>query len=151
MSSTRWDPLRDISGFRDAMNNLFEEGLLFPRSGVTAMAGSIPLDVRETVDRYIVTAPLPGVQPGDVDISVLGSNVRISGEIKDHDDVIGPDEECRWLLRERRFGHFERSISLPMSVDSQAATASFDTGVLTIQLPKIDQTRPKTIPIKVGE
>src|SRR5690348_18482299 len=103
MSSTRWDPLRDISGFRDAMNNLFDEGLLFPRSGATAMAGSIPLDVRETVDRYIITAPLPGVQPGDVDISVLGSNVRISGEIKDHDDLIEPDEDCRWLLRERRF------------------------------------------------
>lgn len=151
MSSTRWDPLRDISSFRDAMNNLFEEGLLVPRSGATAMAGSIPLDVRETVDRYIITAPLPGVQPTDVDISVLGSNVRISGEIKDHDDLVAPDEECHWLLRERRFGRFERSISLPTSVDSQAATASFDTGVLTIQLPKVDQTRPKTIPIKVGE
>jgi HSP20 family protein len=151
MSSTRWDPLRDISGFRDAMNNLFDEGLLLPRSGSTAMAGTIPLDVRETVDRYIITAPLPGVEPSDVDITVLGSNVRISGEIRAQDDAIEPDEECHWLLRERRFGHFERSISLPTSVDSQAATASFDTGVLTIQLPKVDQARPKSIPIKVGE
>ncbi|HVX28896.1 MAG TPA: Hsp20/alpha crystallin family protein [Nitrolancea sp.] len=151
MSSTRWDPLRDISGFRDAMNNLFDEGLLFPRTGATAMAGSIPLDVRETIDRYIITVALPGVKPGDVDISVLGSNVRISGEIKDHDDAIEPDEECRWLLRERRFGRFERSISLPTSVDSQAASASFDAGVLMIQLPKVEQARPKTIPIKVGE
>jgi HSP20 family protein len=151
MSSTRWDPLRDISSFRDAMNNLFDEGLLSPRSGSTAMAGSIPLDVRETVDRYIITAPLPGVQPSDVDITVLGSNVRISGEIRAQDDAVEPAEECHWLLRERRFGRFERSISLPTSVDSQAANASFNTGVLTIQLPKIDQARPKTIPIKVGE
>lgn len=151
MSSTRWDPLRDISSFRDAMNNLFDEGLLFPRSGATATAGSIPLDVRETVEQYIITAPLPGVVPGDVDISVLGSNVRISGEIKAHDASHGPEEECHWLLRERRYGRFERSISLPTSVDSQAATASFDAGVLTIHLPKIEQARPKTIPIKVGE
>jgi HSP20 family protein len=151
MSSTRWDPLRDISSFRDAMNNLFEEGMLIPRTGVTAMAGSIPLDVRETVDRYIITAPLPGVEPSDVDISVLGSNIRISGEIKDHDVSTEQSEESHWLLRERRFGHFERSISLPTSVNSQLATASFDKGVLTIQLPKMDQARPKSIPIKGAE
>jgi HSP20 family protein len=151
MSSTRWDPLRDISGFRDAMNNLFEEGMLFPRTGVTAMAGSIPLDVRETAGHYIITAPLPGVEPGDVDISVLGGNIRISGEMKDHDVSTEQAEESQWLLRERRFGHFERSISLPTSVNSQMAVATFNAGVLTIQLPKMDKSRPKTIPIKGAE
>ncbi|HVB64670.1 MAG TPA: Hsp20/alpha crystallin family protein [Nitrolancea sp.] len=151
MSSTRWDPLRDISSFRDAMNNLFEEGMLIPRTGVTAMAGSIPLDVRETADHYIITAPLPGVEPSDVDISVLGRNIRISGEIKDHDVSAEQSEESHWLLRERRFGHFERAISLPTSVNSQLATAGFDQGILTVLLPKMDQARPKTIPIKGTE
>ena len=149
MSSTRWDPLRDVSGFRDAMNNLFEEGMLFPRSGATAMAGSIPIDIRETADRYIIYVPLPGVEPSDVDISVLGSNVRISGEMKDR-ETSADVEEGQWLLRERRFGRFDRSISLPMSVNSQEASASFVAGVLTIQLPKMESSRPKTIPIKGG-
>jgi len=131
------------------MNNLFEEGMLFPRSGATAMAGSIPIDIRETADRYIIYVPLPGVEPSDVDISVLGSNVRISGEMKDR-ETSADVEEGQWLLRERRFGRFDRSISLPMSVNSQEASASFVAGVLTIQLPKMESSRPKTIPIKGG-
>ncbi len=152
MSSTRWDPLRDISGFREAMNNLFEEGMLLPRGGM-ATPGSIPLDVRETRDRYIITAPLPGVTVNDVDISVLGSNVRISGEIKDRDAHAEqePAHESRWLLRERRFGRFERSVTLPTSVDSQHAAAEFKDGVLTIELPKVDEAQPKTIRIRTAE
>jgi HSP20 family protein len=152
MSSTRWDPLRDISGFRDAMNNLFEEGLLVPR-GAMATPGSIPLDVRETRDRYIITAPIPGVSVTDVDISVLGSNIRISGEIKDRDAQTEQESgaESRWLLRERRFGRFDRSITLPTSVDSQQAAAEFKDGVLTIELPKVDEARPKTIQIKTAD
>lgn len=148
MSSTRWDPIRDISGFREAMDHLFEEGMLLPRTGATARVGSIPLDVRETVDRYIITVPLPGVEASDVDISVLGSNVRISGEMKDRDASSESGQESHWLLRERRFGRFDRSISLPTSVNSQLAGASFEAGILTIQLPKVDQARPKSIPIK---
>lgn len=149
--SSRWDPLRDISGFREAMNNLFEEGMLVPRGG-SAAVGSVPLDVCETRDRYIITAPLPGVAPDDVDISVLGSNVRISGEIKDRDtrSEHESDQERRWLLRERRFGRFERSVTLPTSVDSQLATAEFDAGVLTVELPKVDEARPKTIRIRTA-
>ncbi len=149
--SSRWDPLRDISGFREAMNNLFDEGMLVPRGGMASF-GSIPVDVRETRDRYIITAPLPGIAPDDVDISVLGSSVRISGEIKDHDSPGQHDsnDESRWLLRERRFGRFERSITLPTSVDSQQATAEFDAGVLTIELPKVDQARPKSIQIRTA-
>lgn len=152
--SSRWDPLRDISGFREAMNNLFEEGMLVPRGSSMASVGSIPVDVRETRDRYIITAPLPGVSPNDVDISVLGSNIRISGEIKDHDARAEHEsgEESRWLLRERRYGRFERSITLPTSVNSQQATAEFDAGVLTVELPKVDEARPKTIQIRtVGQ
>ncbi|MGA7670878.1 MAG: Hsp20/alpha crystallin family protein [Nitrolancea sp.] len=147
--SSRWDPLRDISGFRDAMNNLFDEGMLVPRGSMSA-TGSIPLDVRETRDRYFITAPLPGVSPTDVDISVLGSSVRISGEIKDRDGQQEQESngDCRWLLRERRFGRFERSITLPTSVNSQHASAEFDAGVLTIELPKVEEAQPKTIQIK---
>ncbi len=135
------------------MNNLFDEGMLVPRGGMATL-GSIPVDVRETPDRYIITAPLPGVAPDDVDISVLGSNIRISGVIKDRDDETEQEsgEECRWLLRERRFGRFERSITLPTSVNTPQATAEFDAGVLTVQLPKIDEARPKSIQIKtVGQ
>ncbi len=131
------------------MNNLFDEGMLVPR-GSMSNVGSIPLDVRETRDRYIITAPLPGVSPTDVDISVLGSHVRISGEIKDRDGQQEQEssEDCRWLLRERRFGRFDRSITLPTSVNSQHASAEFDAGVLTIELPKVEETQPKTIQIK---
>jgi HSP20 family protein len=132
------------------MNNLFDEGMLLPRGGM-APVGSIPVDVRETRDRYIITAPLPGVTSDEIDISVLGSTIRISGEIKDRDSYAeDSNEDCRWLLRERRFGRFERSITLPTSVNSQHAAAEFDAGVLTIELPKVDEARPKSIQIKTA-
>jgi HSP20 family protein len=148
MSTTRWDPWGDIVSLREAMNNLLEESFVRPRTGLPGpgMASSLALDVKETPDQFVITASVPGVPQNDIDISVLGDTLRIRGERKEETEESG--EGGRWLLRERRFGAFERTVSLPSVVNAEQASASFKDGVLTITLPKAEIAKPKSIPVK---
>ena len=148
MSITRWDPWGDIVSLREAMNNLLEESFVRPAPGTAGpgMASSLALDVKETPDSFLVTASVPGVPPSDIDITVLGDTLRIRGQRKE--DIEETGEGNRWLLRERRFGAFERTVSLPSVVKSEEAAADFKDGVLTIALPKADVAKPRSIPVK---
>lgn len=147
MSMTRWDPWGDIVSLREAMNNLLEESFVRPPQGGgrPGMASSLALDVKESPDDYTVTASVPGVSPNDIDITILGDTLRIRGERKEAHEEKG--EGGRWLLRERRFGTFERTVSLPTTVKADQANADFKDGVLTITLPKADVARPRNIPV----
>ena len=113
MSITRGDPWGDIVSLREAMNNLLEESVVRPRQGVAGpgMASSLALDVKETPDQFTVTASVPGVPAADIDITVLGDTLRLRGQRTEDTEESG--EGGRWLLRERRFGAFERTVSLP--------------------------------------
>lgn len=148
MSISRWDPWGEIVSLREAMNNLLEESFVRPRQGapLPGMASSLALDVKETADNFVVTASVPGVPSSDIDITVLGDTLRIEGHRREEIDKEG--EGGRWLLRERRFGAFERTVALPAAVDSERAQADFKDGVLTITLPKAEVAKPKSIPVK---
>lgn len=145
MATNRWDPWRDLATLRDAMHTILEDGLTRPRPGFIVTTADVPVDVKETEDAYVVLAALPGVEPADVEISVLGDTLRISGEFKDREP-----EDTRWLMRERRFGSFTRTIGLPTAVNSERASAQFSNGILSIQLPKVDAARPRTIPVRMA-
>jgi HSP20 family protein len=147
MSITRWDPWGDIVSLREAMNNLLEESFVRSRHGMSrpGMASSLALDVKEMPDQFTVTASVPGVPLSDIDISVLGDTLRIRGHRQEATEERG--EGGRWLLRERRYGAFERTVSLPTTVDAERAAADFTDGVLTITLPKAEIAKPKTIAV----
>jgi HSP20 family protein len=144
MSIQRWDPMREIVTLREAMNNLLEESFVRPRAGMAAMTGGMPLDLRESDDAYIVETVLPGAKAENVEISVLGDTLRISAEVRDE----GEREGEKWLIRERRFGRFERAITLPSNVKADEASADFDNGVLTVTLPKAEAARPRSIQVR---
>ncbi len=144
MSIQRWDPLRDIVTLREAMNNLLEESFVRPRAGMVAMTGGMAIDLRESDQAYIVETIVAGAKPEDVEISVLGDTLRIAVEVRDEGDHHGE----KWLLRERRFGRFERSLTLPAQVKADEATADFKDGILTISLPKAEAARPRSIPVR---
>jgi HSP20 family protein len=154
MGSTRWDPWGDIVTLREAMNNLLEESFVSRgRPGETpapAAQGAVglALDVKELGEAFEVTASVPGVSPDNVEITVLGDRLRIRGERKE--ELEQGAESGRWVLRERRFGAFERTVNLPAAVKPDAAAAEFKDGVLTIRLPKADEARPRTIPVRSG-
>lgn len=161
MSITRWDPFREMMSLREAMQNLFEDSVVAPRSFGQGMAGNLALDVRETPDTFVVTTALPGVKPEDVDISVLGDTVRIQGELKEtqpqadgqgnQNGQNGQSEQrSRWIARERRYGAFQRVFTLPSAVKAEEAQAAFEHGVLTLTLPKVEEAKPRAIKIKTA-
>jgi HSP20 family protein len=136
---------------RDAMDRLLAESVVRPRGGGSeggGMASPLPVDVREQGDDFIVTAPIPGVKPENVDISVLGDMLRIHGER--HDEHQEGGEGKRWLLREQRYGSFERTVRLPSAVRADKANAEFNDGILTITLPKTEEAKERRIPVQGG-
>ena len=152
MSITRWDPFRDMMSLREAMQNLFEDSFVAPRGSQAGVAGSLAVDVRETPDAFVVTAAMPGVKPEDVDISVLGDTVRIQAELKDEraqTDGQG-EQKGRWIVRERRYGSFQRAFTLPSGVKADQAQATFEHGVLTLTLPKVEEAKPRAIKVRTA-
>jgi HSP20 family protein len=146
MPIERWDPFREMVSLRDAMNSLLQESFVRPGSGYPAGSGapaSLPLDVHETENEFVVQASLPGVKPEDVQITVHGGTLTIRAESRAEAEGQGKT----WHLRERRFGALQRALALSAPVDPDKAEAKFENGVLTLTLPKAEQARPKQIKI----
>src|SRR3954447_9447343 len=147
MAIERWDPFREAISLRDAMNSLLQESFV-RTGGVPAPAGysAFPLDISETENEFVVRATLAGMKPEDVQITVQGDTLTIRGESKAEEERKGE----HWHLRERRFGSYQRSVSLATPVNSDRAQASYEHGVLTLTLPKSEAARPRQIKIGGG-
>jgi HSP20 family protein len=150
MAIERWDPFREMVSLRDAMNTLLQESFVRPGAssggGGAAAVGTLPLDIAETENEFIVKASLPGTRPEDVQITVHGDTLIIRGESRAEEERKGQT----WHLRERRFGAFQRAVSLTVPVDADKAQAQYDQGVLTLKLPKAEQAKPKQIRVGGG-
>jgi HSP20 family protein len=145
---TRWDPFREVMSFRSAIDRLIDERFFNPQADFEGQLSWSPLlDVAETGDEYLVKASLPGIEPGDLEITYTNNVLTIKGETQDEREV----EEQRYHLRERRSGSFSRSISLPSTVDADHIQASYTAGVLTLHLPKLEEARPRRIQVRSGE
>jgi len=144
MSLDHWDPFRDAVSLREAMNTLLQDSFVHPgNSPARAAYAALPLDVRETEHNFVIKAALPGVKPDDVQITVHGDTLTIRGDSRADEDKKGE----HWHLRERRFGTFQRSVSLATAVNSEKAEAHYDLGVLTLTLPKAESAKPRQIKV----
>jgi len=146
MSIVRWEPFRDVLTLRDAMDRLFEESFVRPRAGWLGAIGlgRLDLDIYETKDDVVVKAAVPGVKPEDVDITVTGDTLTIKGETKEETET----KKGNYYHKERHYGRFARSVSLPVAVRSDKAEARFKDGILTLTLPKAEEVKPRVIKIK---
>lgn len=141
----RWDPFRDFLTLRHSMDRLFDR--FFEDSNYwQTVSWSMPLDVIERDDEFVVKASLPGINPDDLEITYSDNVLTIKGEIKREEEV----EEARYHLRERRYGSFSRSISLPTRIDADQIEANYESGELHLRLPKTEEVRPKRIQIQAG-
>ena len=140
MSNQGFDPLKSLNQFRDQVSRLIEDGI-----SVATGAQLVPVDVYETDTSVIVKAgPIPGVQPENIDVSLVGDTLTIKGETRSEEEV---DAES-YLRRERKFGTFTRAVTIPRPVKADQAVASFKNGMLTITLPKTEEPQPKVINVK---
>ena len=142
----RWDPFRDMVTLREAMDRLFEESFVRPRGALAPAEGaaSLALDVFESDDDVTVKASIPGLKPEDIDISITGDVLTIKGETHEERE----EKQGNYHVRERRWGAFQRSVSLPTLVKADKADAVFENGVLTLTLPKVEEVKPRSIKIK---
>jgi HSP20 family protein len=136
---------------------LMDEG--FPLGdGRGADLGVPEVDVEETTDAIILTADLPGFDPDQVEISVENQMLTLSGTRERIRESAVPSEEgeqetsgpSRMHVRERRWGSFTRSFTLPRTIRSDDISASFDRGVLTVHMPKAAEARSRKIEIRTG-
>jgi HSP20 family protein len=142
---TRWDPYRELATMRSMMDRLMDEDVFrLPRLWERQNEFGLALDVAEKSDAYIVKASVPGVAPEDVEITLSDNVLTIKGEMKEDREI----KEETYHLRERRFGQFTRSVTLPMPVNADKIEAVNENGVLTLTLPKAESTKPKKIEVK---
>lgn len=141
----RWDPARELVSLRDAMNRLFEESFLWPGFSMFGESPSVvlPLDMYETDDHLVVKASVPGLKPEDIEVTLTGDLLTIKGEFKSEEKT----EKRNYLRQERRYGSFCRQVGLPAGVNADKAKATFENGVLTLELPKTEAAKAKTIKI----
>jgi len=145
MTMMRWEPFREMMSLRNAMDKLFEESFVRP-SRVWPELGEadVPLDVYQTENEFVVKASLPGIKPDEVEITITGDTLTIKGEHREEEEV----KEADCLRKERRYGSFARTVRIPVPVQSDKAEAAFENGVLTLTLPKAEETKPKQIKVK---
>ena len=142
---TRWNPLRQMSRFdpigdlEDVFRSLGARAL--PRDMDNAL--EMRMDITEDDQAYKVAIDVPGVRKEHIDVNVQGNHVVISAEVKREQNK----ERERHLYSERYEGRAFRSFSLPVDVDSDAAHAEYDGGVLRLTLPKKVGNGGKRLPI----
>ena len=140
----RWEPFRDLNDIQGEVNRLLDSFFGRPASVTASERMWAPLtDMYETKDDLIVTFELPGVSEKDVNVSITGDMLTVKGERRFERD----DKDGGFHRLERVYGKFERSMALPVAVQSDKVKATYRDGVLEIRLPKVEEVKPKEIKI----
>ncbi|HEV7968232.1 MAG TPA: Hsp20/alpha crystallin family protein [Candidatus Acidoferrales bacterium] len=141
----RLEPFRGISTLQHQFNRLFNESFRDhgEESALTTWAPAV--DIYETPNELVVKADLPDVNEKDIDVRVENNLLTIRGERKFEKSV----SEENFLRVERTYGAFSRSFSLPNTLNAEAIAAEYRNGVLTITLPKREETKPRQVKVNV--
>lgn len=143
-SIVRWEPFRDMMTMRDAMDRMFEER--FPRPPMPFgrwSPGSLSVDMYETDDNVVIKTAIPGVSADDIEVSVTGDTLTVKAETKEEEEI----SRESYLRRERRYGSYCRSVTLPGGLEAEKAEAEYTDGVLTLTFPKAEEIKPKSIKV----
>jgi HSP20 family protein len=135
-----------MARLQDEMGDLFGRffNLGWPWEGTQAGAWWPTLDIEETNDSLVARVDLPGMKSEDIDISVQGNTLTISGERKD----VRENDDGKYYHYERRSGSFRRDIPLSSEVQADKIDAQYRDGVVTVTMPKSEQAKAKRIQVK---
>jgi HSP20 family protein len=139
------DPTRDVGDIQSEMNRLFDSFFGRPSQVGVERVWAPAVDLYETTDEVVVSAELPGMNEKDIHLSLTGEMLTIRGE---RQWPQGVTQESVYRS-ERWFGKFERTLALPIPVQSDKVKASYRDGVLTVTLPKVESIKPREIKIDV--
>ncbi len=147
MAITRWDPFRDILTLQNRMNSVFEDyNRREGQADSMAAAFAPPVDIYEDTHKIVLNLEAPGMKQEQFDIQVENNTLTVRGERK----FEAEQKEENYHRVERRYGTFYRAFTLPQTVNTDQVQASYDAGVLRIELAKRAEARPKQIKVSVG-
>jgi HSP20 family protein len=143
-SVTVWQPFREVEDIGRRFEDYFGRSF-FPAfwRRFSPEGWSPAIDVVEKDDKFVVKVELPGVKEEDVDVSVSGDMLTISGEKREESE----EKKKGYYYSESSYGSFSRSVTVPSSVDTSKIAADFDKGVLEITLPKTPEVKAKKIKV----
>ncbi len=145
----RYDPHRELASLQERMNRIFDDtfsAATRPEEDALAATWAPPVDVLEKKDRIVLTAELPGLSAEQVQLRFEDGVLTLEGERRFEKDA----DDARYHCVERSYGRFSRAFRLPANVDEERISATFVDGLLVVELPKRDETRPKSIRIRTG-
>ena len=125
-----WDPFRELDRLAASM--------LDSRQGPRVM----PIDLHRDGDHYVLSADLPGVDPGSIDVDVDGQLLTIRAERTLRSD------DVQWLIHERPSGSFLRQLTLGDGLDTAAISAHYDNGVLSVVIPVSERAKPRKVEVQ---
>ena len=146
MDLIRWRPTRDFLSMREQMNRMFDDFFAPAKSGANGDSlwnWNPAVDVMDGENSIVITAEVPGVDKKDITVDVKDRVLTLRGERSSDNEV----KEEKFYRRERVYGKFERSFSLPAAVDPDQINATYADGVLKIEVPKPEQSKPKQISV----
>jgi HSP20 family protein len=148
MALIRWTPVRGMVNIQDEMNRLFNDFFASTpdRTGEGTFSWSPLVDITETKDDIIVNAEVPGMKKDDIKIVIQDNVLTLKGERQKEKE----EKEKKYHRVERSYGTFERSFSLPVSIQVDQVKADYKEGVLTIHLPKAEEAKPKEVSINIS-
>jgi len=148
MSIIKWDPFRDLLSLQERMNKLFEESLLQTgkeRQDISIAGWSPAVDVMESDDEIVLKAELPGIELKDVEVLIKDNILTLRGERKFEKE----EKKENYHRIERSYGAFQRSFTLPATVEQDKVKAKMKDGILEVRLPKAKEAKSKKIEIEV--
>lgn len=146
MAIIRWQPWKEVDSFKQEMDNMFNNFLgRYSDRDWGSGAWQPSVDLVENDDNFLMTAELPGMKKEDITLNLVNNVLTLKGEKKTEREL----KEDKYYRLERSAGSFQRSFNLPADVQVDKVTAEFKDGVLKVTLPKKEEVKPKSIPIKV--
>ena len=145
MAITRWDPFREVVALQNRVNSLFRD--LNEGDDPVAAASFVPaVDIYEDTQKVMLKLEVPGIDQKDLDVRIEDHTLTVKGERKFESE----EKEQNFHRIERRYGSFYRAFTLPSTVDTENVAASYNAGVLKLELKKKPEAQPKQIKVNVN-
>ncbi len=141
-----WNPFRELARIEQELNKVFNEIVPTPKSGEIAEITSWnpKVDIYEKDNKLVVEAEIPGAKKEDVEVKIKDNAVIIKGQVKREEE----EKDKTYYRTERFYGVFERVIPLPVEVKVEEAKASFEDGILKIEIPKAVEEKEIKVEVK---
>lgn len=143
---TRWDPFREAFALQNRLNSIFTGYGQSEADALSAANFAPPVDIYEDESKLVLKLEVPGIQESDLDIQVENRTLTVRGERKFDRE----EKQENFHRVEHRYGTFARTFTLPSTVDPESIQASYDAGVLKLELQKKAQAKPRQIKVNTG-